>query len=480
MAKRQGKDQMQQLFSTGYGESYTQKPIAPYEVVQIDGHIIDLLTTVETEDADGQPITSTATRIWLIAVIDVCTRCIIGYSVSPHFNYNQYDVLEAIKNSIKPHDHKPFELKSLEYPDTGGFPSEVIPESQWACFNTIMLDNAKSHMAKHVVNKLTEQLKCCMNFGSVATPETRGIVERFFGTLERSGFHRLPNTTGSNPRDPKRKEPEKAALKYKVRFEDVCEILEYLIATYNNSAHGSLRNYSPLQEMEQRMRNGYMPCYIVPDEKRDMVEKLTNFTEECTLRGGYETGKQLRINYEGAAYHALKLRIPDSMVGEKVYIEVDPSDVSRVKMFRNDGTYFCDMIAEGEFGTTPHSLKTRRMALKLKNERKDPENMFNPHLTNLANELKERGKKNRRSRTKADTIIREAKGALDRKGPAEIIDISTVNETISNGKPLRKVVGESSRKQEELSPDEINAIFAKYPGDNFSAVMEINRLTKKG
>lgn len=336
-------------------------------------------------------------------------------------------------------------------------------------------------MANHVVNKLTEQLKCCMNFGSVATPETRGIVERFFGTLERSGFHRLLSTTGSNPWDPKRKDPEKAALKYKVRFDDVCEILEYLIATYNNSAHGSLRNYSPLQEMEQRMKNGYMPCYIVPDEKRDMVEKLTNFTEECVLRGGYESGKQLRINYEGAAYHALNLRIPESMAGERVYIEVDPADVSRVKMFRNDGTYFCDMIAEGEYGRVPHSLKTRRMALKAKNERKNPESMFNPNLSKLTDELKERGKKDRRSRTKADTIIREAKGALNSKGPAEVIDLYPTEETPS-ARPLRKAAGENYNAKKDLTSEEeaeMLAIFAKHRGNPYAAIAEMES-PKKG
>lgn len=42
-----------------------------------------------------------------------------------------------------------------------------------------MLDNAKSHLAKNTLEKLLNSVKCTVNFGSVATPETRGIVERF-------------------------------------------------------------------------------------------------------------------------------------------------------------------------------------------------------------------------------------------------------------------------------------------------------------
>ena len=54
-----------------------------------------------------------------------------------------------------------------------------------------MLDNAKAHLAANVVNRVTENLGISLNYGSVATPETRGIVERFFKTIEIKGFHTL-------------------------------------------------------------------------------------------------------------------------------------------------------------------------------------------------------------------------------------------------------------------------------------------------
>ena len=68
-----------------------------------------------------------------------------------------------------------------------------------------MLDNAKAHLSGFTLGKLTDDLKCTVNYGSVATPETRGIIERFFETLEAQGFHKLPMTTGSSAKDLKRK-----------------------------------------------------------------------------------------------------------------------------------------------------------------------------------------------------------------------------------------------------------------------------------
>lgn len=477
--KREGKDQMQQFLSTGFGRALNINPKAPFDIVQIDGHIIDTLTVVNTTSSSGETITDIATRMWLIAVIDVATRCIIGYSISPHMNYNQFDVLEAIKNSIAPHEHKAFKLKSLPYPETGGFPSEAIPEAKWALFNTIMLDNAKAHLASNVVSKLTTELGCVMNFGSVATPETRGIVERFFGTLERSGFHRLPSTTGSNARDPKRQDAEKHAAQIKLTYEDVCEILESLIAEYNNSAHSALNGYTPLEAMATKVSDARMPIYVVPQRGREKVMSLTHYTHTCTLRGGYNSGKQLRINFEGVAYHALDMRIPMSMNGEKVLIEVNPNDLRVVKMFRKDGTYFCDMIAEGEYGRIPHSLKTRQMANKARNKRMKPDSIFNPDISLLTEELTERGKKDRRSRTKAATIMREAKGELDTKEPAEIVSFTPAlkNET-PRTQPRRKAVGETAHNKRELTPEEVIAIFKRYPNDQVAAINEINRLTK--
>lgn len=472
--RREGKDQMQKYLSTGFGESYSAHTIAPFDVVQIDGHIIDLLYTIESEGPDGQPNIATATRMWVIAIIDVATRCIIGYSVTPNFNYNQFDVLSAIRNSIMPHEHAPFHLQSLTYPATGGFPSEAIPDSQWACFNTIMLDNAKSHLAEKVVDKLVNNLKCTVNFGSVATPETRGIIERFFGTLERSGFHRLPSTTGSNPRDTKRHSPEKAAARQVIRYEDVCEILEYLIAEYNNSIHSALQNETPLDNMRRKIEQARMPLCIVSPSERIMVQKLTNFTVERKLRGGYSSGSRPRLHYEGATYHAVRIQIPQSMVGQTVYIEVDPSDVSHVKMFWRDGTFFCDMVAEGEWGRIPHSLKTRQIAMAAKNKRNDPDNIFNPNLSKCAEELEERGRKDRRARTKAATMRRESGGALDR--PAQSTQILNFPRS-QEARPVQKAVGENSCN--EMTMTEMNEIIMKYPNDIERAIYEINRIQRE-
>lgn len=401
---RESKDAVQKFKSTGIGPTYTEKPVIPFQTVQIDGHRIDMLYSVEVIDKGGLVHYMPATRLWLLAVIDVATRVILGYSLSTYENYNQTDVLKALQNSIIPHKHQEFSLHYFNYPENGGFPSERISETKWARFHTIMLDNAKAHLAENVVTKLTEDLKCAVNFGSVATPETRGIVERFFKTLETGGFHRLPGTTGSNPRDVKRRNPEKEVGKYRITFEDIEELTEYFIAEYNNSAHEGLSNQTPLEAMENRIKNAMMTPSVLSSRERSDVYKLTNFLEERTIRGGYKSGTRPYLNYMGVRYQALDVPLDMGFVGQKVYVDINPEDLRTVDIYSLDGKKLCLLKASGEWGRIPHSLKTRELYNQWKNKNKEMNPSFSPDLEAFEKELSARAQKSRRARTQADTV----------------------------------------------------------------------------
>lgn len=422
--KRESKDAQQRFLSTGFGNSNSLLPFHPYNVVQIDGHKIDLIYSVKTEGPNGEEVWQHAMRPWLITVIDVASRAILGYHVTANENYNQYDVLKAIKNCIEPHQHMNFH-RAFTYPEEGGFPSEYCPSLEWASFDMIMLDNAKSHLAKNVVSKLTDQLHCTVNFGSVATPESRGIVERFFRTLETNGYHRLPGTTGSNTRDTKRKDPERECVKYQIKYEDIVELTEYLIAEYNNSAHSSLNGQTPLQVIQRRCEQAGMKPYILSPNERVAFKKFLNYTESVKIQGGYKTGGQPRINFMNVQYRAEDCRIPMSLVKKQAMIEIDPDDISHLILFDMNGKYIARLVAAAEWGKIPHSIKTRSLKLKNKQENEDLNDPFNPSLSNFENELKEAAKNSSRARTQAAKIKRE-----QQKGESEETPKGTVLPTL--------------------------------------------------
>ena len=413
--KRESKDAQQRFLSTGFGISNSLQPFHPYNVVQIDGHKVDLIYSVKTEGQNGEDVWKHAMRPWLITVIDVASRAILGYHITANENYNQYDVLKAIKNCIEPHRRMKFH-RSFSYPEKGGFPSEYCPSLEWATFDMIMLDNAKSHLAKNVVSKLTDQLHCTVNFGSVATPESRGIIERFFKTLETNGYHRLPGTTGSNSRDTKRREPEQESIKYQIRYEDIVELTEYLIAKYNNSAHSSLNGQTPLQVIQRRCEQVGMKPYILSPNERVDFQKILNYTMPVKIQGGYKTGGQPRINFMNVQYHAEDCRIPMSFVKKQAMIEINPDDISHLLLFDMNGKYIARLVAAGEWGKIPHSIETRSLKLKNKRENEDINDHFHPILSDFENELKEAAKNSSRARTQVTKINREQqKGESEEK-----------------------------------------------------------------
>ena len=453
------KDEEQKLNSTGIGNRYTYPSIAPYSMVQVDGHKIDIEYYVEVEEIDGSITKVVAMRPWLFAVIDVSTRCILGYSVSQRENYDQYDVVDAIQNALLPHKKITFfRIKATNYPDNGGFPSAAYPQLGYALIDNIMLDNAKCHLAANTVNRLTERLGITMNFGSVATPETRGIIERFFGTLETRGFHRLPMTTGSSPRDPKRRNAEEKCLRYDMTYEDICELIELLIAEYNNMPHTSLNNLTPLECLRRRIfDNGIVPV-LAEGRMRTAIDKLNYITDTRIVCGG-KSGKRPYIQYKGAIYRNDLLSATNNYLGQKIHLEINPRDISTIDAYASDGTYLGELQAVGEFGTKRHSLKTRMEALKVTRERGYENTIFTSPISIYEQELSERASKgkSRRAATKQDQVRREQGKPKPSEEPAKPAEIVPITVDTSKTLPTREEIDELMK----LSPDE--RVYALFP-----------------
>lgn len=300
-----------------------------------------------------------------------------------------------------------FTVPGFEYPENGGFPSLAVPETENAVFDTIMLDNAKSHLSKLSIERITKGLRASVDFGSVATPETRGIVERFFGTLESRGFHRLSITTGSNSKSAQRLNPDKKAIEKAVSFEQICELLEVLIAQYNNTPHTGLNGLTPLECLERRVKqSGLMPS-IADEDMLKAVERLDYIDEERIVRGG-KNGKRPYIHYMNADYRCPELSATGIYLGQKIHLQVNPKDISKIDAYDESGNYIGLLEARGEYGTTSHSLKTRKLAEEIARERKiSKNNPFYKPISQLEDHLDEQAKTSRRAATRRDIVRRE-------------------------------------------------------------------------
>lgn len=355
---RYHKNAIQKYKSTGIGTQTDYPRLRPFSKVQIDGHKVDLIATIKLIDENGDISYVPIKRFWLLTLIDVATRVILGYHLTIKEEYDRFDILLCLKNAIEPKKRMNFSIPGLQYAESGGYHSMEIEDAKWALFDEIELDNALAHHAQIAVTKITDYLNAAMSFGPVSTPERRGIVERFFGKLEERGYHRIASTTGSNINDPRRQDCEVAAIKYQISFQDIIEITEILIANYNLSSHKNLKDFSPIEIMKQRMERGLLPSKL--EEKKQQNFSLLHFSKTRQVRGSIKTGRRPYIQFEDTEYRSNELSYDNTLLGKTIVIQINPEDLRTVVAYKSDGSEIGSLHVAGKWGNTPHTLKQRK------------------------------------------------------------------------------------------------------------------------
>lgn len=355
--------------TVGIGEKNHPLHFRPFSHVQFDGHKIDMIVTIIYTDPNGNLVKKTLKRMWLLVVLEVPTRTVLGYLLCVKPEYSQMDVLQCMLNAIRPHEPRTFTIPGLRYPKEGAFPSSCIPESQWAVWREIWMDNAKANLAVNVKDKLTKTVGCFINAGPVRAPLRRGFVERFFGILADNGYHLTPSTTGSNPNDPRRKNAEKRALKKEITIEHLEELTEVMIADYNNDPHSGISYNSPLEAMRSKIERGYLPR-IMPEHRRQDLGLLTISTT-CTVKGNASKGRRPFINYEGAQYRNDLLSNSTNLIGTKLTIYINLMDLRTVRAFLPNGNELGFLRVSGKWVMTPHSLETRKAINSMRRKKTD-------------------------------------------------------------------------------------------------------------
>ena len=347
---------------TGHGPSEI-KVTRPFQRGQLDGHRMDMSCIIRIPHTHGGFINRLLDRLWLLVIVDVYTRAILGYYVSLNIEYNGDDVLRCIKNAITPWKPRALTIPGIEYAEGAGLPS-AIPGLEWAVFEELSLDNAKANLAAPVIDKITSVLGCAINPGPVETPERRGILERFFRALEEALGHRLPSTTGSNPDDPRRTNPDRAAEQFEILLDHLYEVLDLVIAKYNATPHAGIGYKTPLELMEQFAADDNSLINKIPEEQRNQLG-LLNVEFRRSVKGDIKEGRRPYVNCEGARYRNEILARSPELIGQRLTLVMDPDDPRSVTAFFPDGAELGVLTANGFWGITPHTLEMRKAILSL-------------------------------------------------------------------------------------------------------------------
>lgn len=330
---------------------------SPLAEVEIDGHRIDAYFITEFQTPSGTWRKAVIERPWVICCIDRSTRCILSYELVLKSGYDSMDLISCLEKALIPQEGFPISENETETM----FPNQLFPEVEYALFDELYLDNAKSHLSDLVLNTLVHKIGIKLCFSKVAEPTRRGIIERFFRTLEENSFHNLPSTTGSSPKDSRRNRPEEQARKFCISVQDLENILAKTIKCYNYEPHDALYGNSPIEDFQQKIEGKLYP--YLPLALRDGGAFHTISDTRNIVANG--VNNYLHINFAGAKYTSAKLLADKILKGKKLILEINLTDIRVIQTFYETGEFYDNLVVEKKWRGRKHSLKERKMINKL-------------------------------------------------------------------------------------------------------------------
>ena len=264
-----------------------------FDTVEFDAHKMDLRLKVVDIDPLGIERIFETERVWVLAIIDVATRCILGYTLVLQRECSRYDVIATLRHALTPAEVPRITLAALSLSPAGGLVTQALPSTQHACWRHIRLDNARAHLATGSLDVLCEALGCVADFGPAYEPDDRPFIERFFGTLTQTLSRRLPGGLPNKPATPSSRLREAAKdLQLVVTAQELQELLDATVWNYHGTPHSGLGGLTPLERLSQQVNGvGQSPLRLrrVPEALRNHLELLHD-PALCRVHGNVGRG----------------------------------------------------------------------------------------------------------------------------------------------------------------------------------------------
>lgn len=279
------------------------RPSAPLEIVQIDHTKVDVQLV---DDLSRAPLG----RPWLTLLLDVYSRCVLGFTVS--FDPpSTAGVALALTQGVLPKERWLNE-RGLEVK----WPVYGIPES-------LHLDNAKEFHSR-ALKRGCEQHGIFIDHRPPGRPHFGGHIERMMGTLMKR-IQALPGTTSSNVVERGDYPSEEKAVLTLHEFE---RIFAEELAIYHNELHSGLGK-TPFAAWDEGTAKAGRPR--LPQDQEAFVLDFLPFKERIVGREGV---RLFNTAYLDGALASL-IGSPD----RRRRVKYDPRDISAVFVEMLDGSH---------------------------------------------------------------------------------------------------------------------------------------------
>ncbi|KGC09589.1 hypothetical protein [Burkholderia gladioli] len=356
------------------GDGTRRPPRAPFERVECDAHKLDARMVVLIPSPHGGTEPRMIHRLWVVVLVEVVSRAVLGYHLSLRRECSAEDVLRAVRCALTQWTPRDLQFSDAAYVPGAGLPSHVLPQLAGACWNEFSVDGALANICARVETVLRDVVDArivkpqdAASYSSRRSKDDRPFVESFFGRLAAGGFHRLATTTGGSPTDRRGADPDAAAMATQFQFEYAQELLDTLIANYNATPHSGLGYRSPLEQLRWLMgTDAWTPRLADPGA----VRRLVGVRKLCTLLGGIKTGRRPHFHFANARYSAEWLCLRTDLLGQAFWLQLDNEDDARYATVSTQRGLFLGVVrAAPPWHLSPHSLYVRTAIRALEKRR---------------------------------------------------------------------------------------------------------------
>jgi hypothetical protein len=380
----------------------TERPsLQVFDRVECDAHKLDARMVVMVPSPHGGQEPRKIHRLWVVVIIEVASRSVLGYHLSLGRECSAEDVLRAVKRALTQWHPRELQFSATAYVPGAGLPSSRSRRYLGACWNEFSVDGALANICTRVEKSMADVVGARIikpqdshSYSSRRSLDDRPFIESFFRRLAEGGFHRLSATTGSSPKDKHGSDPDEAAQASCFQLEYAEELLDTLIANYNATPHSGLGYRSPLDQLDFLTS---VPDSATRTADPGEVRRMVGIRKLCTVMGGARTGRRPYFNFSNARYSAEWLCLRTDLIGKSLWLHIENEDDARyASVSTTQGIFLGAVRAAPPWHQTPHTLYMRQAIGALQKRRL-------LHLTNSCDAVEE--------------LVRYAESCTDKKLP---------------------------------------------------------------
>ncbi len=356
------------------GDGTTRPLLQVFDRVECDAHKLDTRMVVMVPSPHGGEEQRKIHRLWVIVIIEVVSRAVLGYHLSLRRECSAEDVLRTIKRALTQWSPREIQFSGNAYVEGAGLPSSRSPRYIGACWDEFSVDGALANICERVERPLKDVIGARVlkpqdnnSYSSRRSLDDRPFIETFFRRLAEGGFHRLSTTTGSSPKDKQGSDPDAMAKATSFQLEYAEELLDALIANYNATPHSGLGYRSPLDQLDF-----LTSCSSTPIRTADAgeVKRMVGIRKLCTVLGGVDKGRRPHFNFANARYSAEWLCLRTDLIGKNVWLHIENEDDARYASVSTlQGLFLGAVRAAPPWHQTPHTLYMRTAIRALEKRR---------------------------------------------------------------------------------------------------------------